>query len=59
MSETSDRSYYSRRAEQERALGEQARDPAVAAIHFDLADRYSLLAEGIPALKPELRTARG
>ena len=59
MSEARDRSYYSSRAEQENELGEQAADPAVAAIHFELADRYSLLAEGIPTLRPELRAARG
>lgn len=53
-----DRGYYSARAEQETDAGNRATDPVTAAIHFELAHRYSLLADGIPTLIPQRRVAR-
>ena len=58
MSEKQHRSYYVERAEQERDSGNRATDPATAAIHFELADRYSLMTDGIPTQMPPLRAAR-
>ena len=57
MSEDRDRSYHLERAEQETEAGNRATDPKTAAIHFDLAYRYSLLADGIPTLMPPMREA--
>ena len=57
MSEDRDRSYHLERAEQETEAGNRATDPATAAIHFELAYRYSLLADSIPTLMPQLREA--
>lgn len=57
MSEQQDRSYYSDRAEQEQDIGNRATDPKTAAIHFELAYRYSLLADGIPTLMSPMREA--
>ena len=59
MTDMQDRRYYLDRAEQEKKAGNRATDPATADIHFELAYRYELLAEGIPTLVPELRAARG
>lgn len=59
MSDVQDRSYYAFRSEQETEAGNRAADPATAAIHFELAYRYSLLADGIPTLMPQRRAARG
>ena len=57
MSEDQNRSYHLERAEQETEAGNRATDPATAAIHFDLAYRYSLLADGIPTPMPPMREA--
>ena len=59
MSQEDDRSYYEARAEQENEASNLATDPATAAIHFELSYRYSLLADGIPTLMPQMRAARG
>lgn len=59
MSDVQDRSYYACRAEQETDAGDRAMNAATAAIHFELAYRYSLLADGIPTLMPRVRAARG
>ena len=58
MSEDQNRSYYADRAEQEQEAGDKSADPATAAIHFELAHRYRLLADGIPTLMPPLRELR-
>ena len=58
MSEQQDRSYYADRAEQEQEAGDKSADPATAAIHFELAHRYRLMADDIPTLMPPLREAR-
>ena len=57
MSEQQDRSYYADRAAQEQDSGNRATDPATAAIHFELAYRYSLMADGIATLMPQKRAA--
>ena len=57
MSEEQDRSYYAGRAEQEQDNGNRATDPKTAAIHFELAYRYSLMADGTPTLMSALRAA--
>ncbi len=50
MSRERDAVYYTRRSEQEYCCGDQSTSPAIAAIHFELAYRYALLAkEGLPA----------
>ncbi len=46
MSVLNDRSYYSRRTDEEIASGDKAVNSTVAAIHFELAHRYALLAAG-------------
>jgi hypothetical protein len=43
MFERGDRSYYEGRADQALRMGDQATDPKVAAVHYELALRYSLL----------------
>lgn len=43
MSELNSADYYRGREEQERALAARAVDPGIAAIHADMADRYSEL----------------
>ena len=46
MSHETNRAYYARRAAEEIAVGDKADGSSIAAIHFELAYRYSLLAEG-------------
>ena len=43
MSNQSDRGYYARRAFEERRLGDAAAHAGAAAIHYELAYRYSVL----------------
>ena len=58
MSEDQDRSYYADRAEQEQDAGDKSADTETAAIHFELAHRYRLMADGIPTLMSPLRELR-
>ena len=44
MPRTDDRSYYSRRTAEERERSDQAISAIVAAVHFELATRYAILA---------------
>lgn len=52
MIEPNHPSYYERRAAAERAMADRARDPHIARIHLDMADRYARQAEATssPAL---------
>lgn len=43
MNQLNDRDYYARRAATARNLAQRAADPAIAAIHAELAHRYDLL----------------
>lgn len=43
MSHLNDREYFADRAEQEVEVGDRAASPLIAAIHYELAFRYSLL----------------
>ena len=43
MSQLNDREYYADRVDQEHEIGDRAASPRVAAIHYELAYRYSLL----------------
>jgi cellulose biosynthesis protein BcsQ len=43
-----DRSYFARRAAQERQHAERARQPEIRIIHADLADRYDALLKDCP-----------
>ena len=54
-----DHSYYSRRAAEEMERGDQAADATAAAIHYDLAHRYSMLAARPTAGIPELTLVNG
>ncbi len=54
MFNVSDQVYYARRAEHATALGNQATDPEIAAIHFELALRYSIAAVHSPRPKPDV-----
>lgn len=45
MNEPNDREYYVARAASSRNLAQRAANPAIAAIHADLAERYEALAE--------------
>jgi len=54
MVKSIDRDYFARRAREEIERGEQAANAAIAAIHYDMALRYSNLAAQAPAEKPVL-----
>lgn len=41
MSQPKDADFYAERERQERALAACARDPAIARIHFEMAERYA------------------
>ena len=54
MSDTQDRAYHMIRAVNERRLAESAKDPRIAALHWQLATLYEDLVEaeeGIPPLR--------
>ena len=55
MSRADDLAYFSRRYAEEMARGDQAASASIAAIHYDLAHRYSLIVranECAPAFTP-------
>jgi hypothetical protein len=52
LNELMDRTYYAARALASRNLARQAANPAIAAIHADLAGRYEVL-----AARPDLTTS--
>jgi hypothetical protein len=52
MSSQMDAQYFTRRAEQERALAQAARDFAIRRIHLDLAARYAERLEQVQAVTP-------
>lgn len=54
MSRANDHAYYSRRTAEELKLGDQAIDASVAAIHYELATRYSILAARLVTRTPKL-----
>lgn len=57
MSELNSTDYYRRRERQERALAEAATNPQIAAIHLDMASRYSALVDasrGASTMRPRL-----
>lgn len=54
MSNATERSYFSGRAQTARRLAVRAKDPAVTAIHRTMAERYEGLATA-PAARPTLR----
>lgn len=53
-----DQGYYAARCAEEMERGELAASEAVAAIHFELAYRYSVLANG-PSIVPQLTLVHG
>ncbi len=55
MFEPDDRDYYSARANDASARGSQASNPRVAAIHYELAYRYSLLTGETSVERTELK----
>lgn len=55
MNDTSDFEYFARRAQAERALSRDSRDPATAEIHAKLAERYERLMNAERAPRPTLR----
>lgn len=54
MFTVNDQLYYARRAAHAMALGNQVADPKIAAIHFELALRYSIAAVQSPRPKPDV-----
>ncbi len=59
MVKSIDRDYFARRALEEIERGEQAASAAIAAIHYDMALRYSNLAADEPAASPALTLIHG
>ena len=59
MPRSDDRSYYSRRTYEEVAQGDGAIDATVAAIHYELAHRYALLAAGKSVARLTFRVIDG
>lgn len=55
MLQPDDQAYYLRRAEEEMDRGDQAIGPAIAALHYELSYRYSLLASRSDNGTPQLR----
>ena len=59
MSELNSTGYYKVREQKERSLAEAATDPAIAAIHTDMANRYAaLVAKTDASNRPRLRIAQ-
>ena len=54
-----DKVYFARRAVEEIERGEQAANAALAAIHYEMALRYSMLASEVPSRQPKLRLIHG
>ena len=52
MSRADDLAYFSRRFAEEMARGDQAASVSIAAIHYDLAHRYSLIVRADPNKTP-------
>ena len=48
MAGLNDLDYYARRQDEERVLAARSADPAVAAVHRDMADRYAALVAPAP-----------
>ncbi len=59
MFEPDDQVYYENRAVHAMALGNQAADSKIAAVHFELALRYSLLSAQPPRTRPDLLATSG
>lgn len=61
MTVSNDASFYVERERQERELAERACDPAIAAIHAEMADRYARLTSVVPGvvIRPQLRASFG
>ncbi len=59
MPRCNDRSYYSSRTSQEIAQGDCSADATVAAIHYELAHRYALLAAGQSVARLTFRVIEG
>lgn len=59
MTNSDDRAYYAGRILEEMERGDRAADPAVAAVHYELAHRYSLLAGRTDAETPKLKLVHG
>lgn len=57
MNQSNHREYYVARAASSRELAQRAADPAIAAIHVDLAERYEVLAADQPEM-PASATGR-
>ena len=58
MDERDDSYYYAQREREERLIAQRARDPAIAAIHRDMADRHAALADGRPLERAARRLLR-
>ncbi len=54
MLNANDQVYYARRSEHAMVLGNQATDPKIAAIHFELALRYAIASVRSPRAQPDL-----
>ncbi len=54
MSDPIDHEYYARRAREEIERAEQVENATIAAVHYDMARRYALLAADEAAEKPVL-----
>ncbi len=52
MFEPDDQKYYAERAAHAMALGDQATDPKVAAVHYELSLRYSIRSVQSPQTQP-------
>lgn len=59
MLQQEDRAYYARRTVDERAQAELAINATAAAIHYDLAHRYALLASGKRPGRARFRLVEG
>lgn len=59
MPRSDDHTYYSRRTLEEIAQGDGAADATIAAIHYELAHRYALLAAGKSVARLTFRVIEG
>jgi len=59
MLQSIDKVYFARRAVDEIERGEQAANAALAAIHYEMALRYSMLAAEVPSRRPKLTLIHG
>lgn len=59
MLRADDHAYYSRRAAQEIEWGDRAIDAAIAALHYELSKRYSILARQTGVGTPQLTLVDG